>query len=308
MSDGPVWYQVDDRASGQPLEAWLTQLLGAEAPELLARGGVWVDRQRALDPQRMLSAGAVVVVHRSPSGPQPDLIVTSDWVLYEDADLIAISKPVGTYVEMTPWDAHRHIRGALGVMLTARDGQPSSLHLAHRLDRDTSGVLLLSKNPAVNARLYALFGGGEVRKTYLAHCIGEPAFEETQIATGHGRSRNGLFRIYPQEEVGRELPGGTRVKHMETSLRVLRRFDGSALVEASPLTGRTHQIRLHLAHLGHPLVGDAKYGGPQSWQGEVVSAHRLHAWRIALPHPRTGALLQIEAPLPDWAAILMVPE
>jgi 23S rRNA pseudouridine1911/1915/1917 synthase len=305
MHDGPVWYQVGEEASGQPLEAWLTQLLGVEAAELLARGGVWVDRQRELDSQRPLSAGAVVVIHRPPGGPQPDLIVTPDWVLYEDADLIALNKPVGTYVEMTPWDMHRHIRGALSVMLTARDGQVPTLHLAHRLDRDTSGVLLLSKNPAVNARLYTLFGSGEVHKTYVAHCVGEPNFEQTQITTGHGRSRNGLFRIYPQDEVGRELPGGSKVKRMETSLRVLRQLGGSALIEASPRTGRTHQIRLHLAHLGYPLVGDVKYGGPQTWEGEMLSAHQLHAWRIELPHPGTSDLLQIEAPLPPWAKAIM---
>jgi 23S rRNA pseudouridine1911/1915/1917 synthase len=307
MSDGPVWYEVDEQSGGAALALWLERQIGAEAAEVLARGGVWVDRQRVLDPHRPLSAGSVVVVHRPPGGPRPDLLVTPDWVLYEDESLIALSKPAGAYVEMTPWDAHQHIRGALIAMLDARDGRAPPIHLAHRLDRDTSGVLLLTKDPAANARLYAIFGGGEVQKTYLAHCVGEPAFDETQVATGHGRSRNGLFRVYPAEEIGRELPGGARVKHMETRLRVLRRLGGSALVEASPLTGRTHQIRLHLAHLGHPLIGDAKYGGPQTWDAEAQHAHRLHAWRIELPHPRTGDPLVIEAPLPAWAADILGP-
>jgi 23S rRNA pseudouridine1911/1915/1917 synthase len=83
-------------------------------------------------------------------------------------------------------------------------------------------------------------------------------------------------------------------------LRVLERLGEAALIEALPLTGRTHQIRLHMAELGHALVGDAKYGGLTNWRGELVAAHRLHAWRLRLPHPRTRALLELEAPLPDW--------
>ncbi len=301
MTTGPEWIEVATEAAGQSLGDWLEHSHGLEAGVLLARGGVWVNRQRVQDPTFVLHPGAQVVIHRPPLGEQPELLVDESWVIYEDADLIVLNKPAGTYVEMTPWDVNRHVRGALLRWLAKRDGTPPTLHLAHRLDRDTSGVLLLTKNPAMNAAMYASFGAGEVQKTYLAACLGNPDFEEHIITTGHGRSRNGLFRVYPFEQVGEALADGSKIKHMQTNVRVVQRFTDAALIEATPHTGRTHQIRLHLAYLGHPLLGDSKYGGPTTWRGITLTAHRLHAWRLVLPHPHTRSLLELSAPLPAWA-------
>ena len=140
----------------------------------------------------------------------------------------------------------------------------AKVHLAHRLDRDTSGVLLLSTDPAANPGLQRAFTEGLVRKQYLCACVGEPPEDEFSVTTGHGRARQGLWHVYPAEEIGRELPGGARVKSMVTRFAVERRLGGAALVRAFPITGRTHQIRLHMAHLGHPLLGDTRYGGPAS--------------------------------------------
>lgn len=303
MTTGPEWLQVADESDGSALGVWLAGLLGSEALALIARGAVWVDRQRTQDATVQLAAGATVVVHRPPSGMYQEVVIGPERILYEDLDLIAIDKPAGAYVEMTPWDALQHVRGALVELLTSRDGIMPPLHLAHRLDRDTSGVLLLTKNPQVNAALYTAFGGGMVHKTYLALCAGDPSWDTIEIATGHGRSRHGLFRVYPLEEVGRELPDGAKIKLMQTQMQVVQRMGHATLVQASPLTGRTHQIRLHMAHLGYPLVGDAKYGGPLVWQGNNLNGHLLHAARLELPHPRTRLPLLIEAPLPEWAVV-----
>jgi 23S rRNA pseudouridine1911/1915/1917 synthase len=308
MNTGPEWLRVDEAAAGQSIGAWLVQSHGSEAALLFARGGVWLNRHRIQNEQILLQSGDTVVVHRPPSGEQPDVVISEAMILYEDADLIVLNKSAGSYVEMTPWDAERHVRGALVHWMAARDGAVPTLHLAHRLDRDTSGVLLLTKNPQVNAALYASFGAGQVQKTYIALCAGDPVFTEQVIETGHGRSRNGMFRVYSLDEVGGLLPDGAKIKHMQTHLRVLQRFGDAALIEAYPKTGRTHQIRLHMAHIGHAVLGDAKYGGPLRWQGKTLTAHLLHAWRLVLPHPRTHFTLELEARLPEWVTMGQAPD
>jgi len=129
---------------------------------------------------------------------------------------------------------------------------------------------------------------------------GQPAGDAFEITTGHGRTAHGLFRVYPIEEIDRVLINGARVKTMRTRFQVLRRVDGATLLYAFPETGRTHQIRLHLAHLGHPLIGDARYGGPAMWRGEPALYHLLHAERMTLPHPRSHYPLELIAPAPAW--------
>lgn len=144
---------------GASLRDTLTAAFGdeAEAAWLIARGSVWVNGVRVRDPELRLPADATVVVQRPPDGVYRDPVVTPGMILYEDDDLIALDKPTDTYVEATPWDAEGHLRAALARFLEARDGSAPPLHLAHRLDRDTSGVLLLSKAPDVNAALQRAF-------------------------------------------------------------------------------------------------------------------------------------------------------
>jgi 23S rRNA pseudouridine1911/1915/1917 synthase len=277
---------------------------GAAGRAAFARGGVWRNRVRIRDAAARVAAGDTIFIHTPPGGAYRDVVLDPRRIIFEDDDLLALDKPPGVYVESTPWDDDGHLRGAVAHFLGERGrvapGDPY-LHLVHRLDRDTSGVLLLSKRQEVNAALQRAFVEGLVNKRYLCVCAGEPPAETFVAETGHGRGRQGLFRIYPLEEVGRELPGGARVKPMLTRFTVLRRMGDSALVLAEPVTGRTHQIRLHLAHLGHPLIGDARYGGPAEWRGEVAPQHLLHAETLSLPHPRTGSPLTIRAPAPEWA-------
>jgi 23S rRNA pseudouridine1911/1915/1917 synthase len=146
---------------------------------------------------------------------------------------------------------------------------------------------------------------GQAHKEYLCLCHGQPAEDTFEVATGHGRERHGRFRVYPFEEIGRSLPDGSRVKGMRTRFQVEQRLGDAALVRAFPLTGRTHQIRLHLAWLGHPLLGDEKYGGPATWRDQSIPYHLLHAERLTLPHPRTSAPLVIVAPAPRWLSGLV---
>jgi 23S rRNA pseudouridine1911/1915/1917 synthase len=268
---------------------------------LIARGGLWVDRARVCQQDALARTGAEIAIQRPLSGVYPEVAVTAAQILYEDEDLIALDKPAGIYVDSTPWDAEGNLHAALGHFLAARDGAPPPLHLAHRLDRDTTGVLLCSKNPAVNPALHAAFARGNAHKEYLCLCVGAPETDSFAVESGHGRSAHGRFRVYPTEEVGRILPGGSRVKAMRTRFVVERRLKDAVLVRAFPETGRTHQIRLHLAHLGHPLLGDIKYGGPAEWRGARLPFHLLHAERLLLAHPRSREQLEIVAPAPGWA-------
>jgi 23S rRNA pseudouridine1911/1915/1917 synthase len=287
---------------GRPLRDVAAEALGdqARADKLLERGGLWVNGARLQHPDTQAQAGMEVAIQLPLSGCYPDVTVVAEQILYEDDDLLALHKPPGVYVDSTPWDAEGNLHAALTRFLAARDGRQPRLHLAHRLDRDTTGVLLVSKNPAINPAIQRGFVRGTFHKEYLALCAGEPAEDEFALTTGHGRTTHGFFRVYPAEHIGQMLLYGSRVKEMRTRFAVERRVGDAALLRAYPETGRTHQIRLHLAYIGHPLLGDTKYGGPAVWRDQPIPYHLLHAERLALPHPRTKEQLELVAPAPEW--------
>jgi 23S rRNA pseudouridine1911/1915/1917 synthase len=209
-------------------------------------------------------------------------------LLYADQDLVAVDKPAGIPAQPTLTSD----QGTLPDLVAALLGAPVTL--VHRLDRETSGVTVLARTRAAAAALAEAFRTGGPRKTYLALCARAPSPPEGRVDAPLGKDpgRAGLRRVDP---------AGDRAA---TAYRTLRAGPGAALVEARPETGRTHQIRVHLAHLGAPLLGDARYGGPRR-VGEVpVPRVMLHARRLELAHPATGAPLALEAPVPpDFAAV-----
>ncbi|KZV43656.1 RNA pseudouridine synthase 1-like [Dorcoceras hygrometricum] len=235
-------------------------------------------------------------------------------VLFEDEWLIAVNKPQGIYCES--------VLSAVDKLLNDNGAQ---LHLANRLDRDTTGVTLISKSHKVAAKLVKAFTQHTVSKTYIAFCVGAvPEWENITINSGHGRSKHGAWRVYATSDVGRALPGGSVVKDMETSFEVISPLGGSGkkvvsveekspivvcemteksevVVRACPRSGRTHQIRLHCQYLGIPICGDVKYGGVYEWKGASYQAHQLHAETLAFDHPVKLGPLLIRAPLPLWA-------
>lgn len=270
----------------------------AELPEhLIATGAVWLDRRRVQNPEQPVATGQILAVHFPPSGSRPAHVSSAE-ILYEDEALLVLNKPPGVYVTMTPWDAASDLFWATRQFLTERDGAPPTLHLAHQLDRDTSGVLIFTKDPRANAPLQSMFMEHRIHKRYLALVAEAVDWEEQQVITGHGRGGQGLFRIYPLEAVGSTLPGGHVVKSMETCFRIVQRFDQATLLEAMPVTGRTHQIRLHLRHLGYPIAGDLRYGGVSELAGVALTHHLLHASTVELAHPLGSGLLHLNAPLP----------
>lgn len=303
MDDSPtIRLTILPEDDGRPLSEIVAAALGGtlDGALLTTRGGLWVDGARMRDSAAPARAGAELAIHRPLAGRYPEIVLSLDRIIYEDGDLLAYDKPAGVYVDSTPWDAEGNLHAALVRLLAERDGALPRLHLAHRLDRDTTGVLLVSKNPAINPAIQRAFVAGSIHKEYCCLCAGVPPADEFELISGHGRSAHGLFRVYPAGEVGRVLANGSRVKAMHTRFRVERRLEAATLLRAFPVTGRTHQIRLHLAHLGLPIVGDARYGGPAKWRGAPAPQHLLHAERLRLAHPGSGEPLELVAPAPAW--------
>ncbi|KAI9185597.1 hypothetical protein LWI28_008648 [Acer negundo] len=265
--------------------------------------------------------------------------LSSTDVLYEDEWLIAVNKPPGVYCESVLASAPCLLSG--GSVEAGSDGLSEGtqvnlpeLHLANRLDRDTSGVMIITKSHKVAAKLVKAFTDHKIRKTYIALCIGlAPKWKQIKIKSGHGRSKFGVWRVYAASDVGRTLPGGSSVRDMVTSFEVLSVngkgsfkepsnfqkdeeniimvkekavIDDDAkkdeiLVRAFPQSGRTHQIRLHCQYLGISIRGDVKYEGVYEWKGKTYEGHELHAESLSFEHPVTGCPVMFRAPLPFWA-------
>lgn len=218
-------------------------------------------------------------------------------IVYEDDELVVVNKPAGMVVHVGAGAKSgtlvnallHHIRELSGAGGKHRPG------IIHRLDKMTSGLLIVAKNDAAHRILADQFKGREVHKTYSALVHGRIAGESGKMAQPVGRD--------PVRRV-RMKAGGILARDALTNFRVVRRFPHFTLVEAEPRTGRTHQIRVHFAALGHPVVGDTLYGAPAkiSLGGKVqktLERNFLHAAAIEFRHPKSGKTLRLEAPLAD---------
>ena len=267
---------------------------------MVERGDVTVNGAAAKASQRVRAGDRVAVrIPVDPAAPAKehdgDLVV-----LYEDDQVVAIDKPSGMTVH--PVGRIRH--GTLINKLHARyrreqPGEDVVPRLGHRLDKDTSGVVLAVKNRHVDAAVTELFTRRRVQKTYLALVHGVPAAPAGEVDAPLARDPEGETLLHMRVDPA-GLPSRTR-------WRVREAFPRHALLEVSPLTGRTHQIRVHLAHAGHPIVCDHLYGDLRPlWPAGVrpraarplLDRLALHAHRLSLPHPTTGAPLVVESPLP----------
>ena len=217
-----------------------------------------------------------------PEYPGEDLPLT---ILYEDDHILAVDKPAGILIHPSRSRDTGTLANAV-VGHYARTGQKSAFHPLTRLDRDTFGVVLIAKNP----HIHALLQQTPLQKTYQALCFGSFPMEEGIIdAPIERRPLPSLLRYIS--------PTG---KPSQTRCRVLEQFEGHTLVELEPLTGRTHQLRLHCAHVGCPILGDPQYGTEESqaYSAQFGYTHqRLCAKRIALSHPLTGEALTITSRL-----------
>jgi len=229
--------------------------------------------------------------------PEPDIPVR---VVYEDADLLIIDKAAGLVVHPSPG----HSGGTLVNALLALGGGGAFGGIAgvqrpgivHRLDRDTSGLLMVARTDAAQHSLMAQLKARRVKKAYLALVLGEVSAEVGRIEAPIGRDAKHRTKMAV-------VPDG---RASTTGYRVRERFAGWTLLELDLVTGRTHQIRVHLEAIGHPVAGDPVYGTGTSRKGPRVSGDNLaldrlflHAWRLQLTSPTDGHLIRAEAPLPD---------
>jgi 23S rRNA (cytosine1962-C5)-methyltransferase len=253
-------------------------------------GAARVDGRPTRRPAFALRAGALVEAlvdpSRLPSGSAPEAPDAPPRVLFEDDDLLAVDKPAGLAFHASADPRRPHLVGRVAAWLASRaPGAPPYLGVHQRLDRDTSGVTLFAKAPRANVGLAAQFEGRAVEKTYAA-AVARPARLPPRAWTCEqalgrvGRGRQGALAV---------AEGGRAAR---TEFRLLAVGPRALLVEARPLTGRQHQVRVHLALSGLPILGDEVYGGPQ--------ARRLllHAARLRLRHPVSGAELVVECPPP----------
>jgi 23S rRNA pseudouridine1911/1915/1917 synthase len=277
--------------SGERLDVFVTRRLDgltrSRVRRLIDDGHIQVDGEVAKASLRLEEGQKVSVAlpEPTPSAAQPEPIPLD--VIYEDADLLVINKPPGMTVHPAPGHAtstlvnavlaHSHDLSGIGGVI--RPG------IVHRLDRDTSGIIVVAKNDAAHTALAGQLKERQVEKTYVALVEGTPKPAEGVIDAPIARDPRNRQRMAIVE-------GG---RDSVTSYRVVERLSGVSLVEARPKTGRTHQIRVHLAAIGHPIVGDRVYGHISPLAGRQF----LHASRIVFAHPATGARMELEAPLPS---------
>jgi 23S rRNA pseudouridine1911/1915/1917 synthase len=269
----------------------LSGLSRSRIQHLMVEGRVTVDGQ-TVKANTVVPAGAVIIVDvppPEPAGIEPEAIPLD--VVFEDDDVLVVDKPAGLVVHPSPG----HWSGTLVNALLARDtvyGGIAGIErpgIVHRLDRDTSGLLMVAKTDAAQASLMAQLKARRVKKTYLALVQGSVQAAVGRIEAPIGRDPKNRMRMAVVAD-GRPSVTGYRVRE---------RFSSWTLLELDLVTGRTHQIRVHLAALGHSVAGDAVYGTGTSRRGpEGLERLFLHAWRLVFAAPSTGDLVRVEAPLP----------
>jgi 23S rRNA pseudouridine1911/1915/1917 synthase len=297
-----VSFAIGEEEAGQRLDfalAVLSAISRSQARRWIESGRVRLNAKPCRASRRVRLGDAVAAAPPdplpSPLAPEPLPLA----VLHEDEDLIVVDKAAGLVVHPAPGHARgtlvnallHHCSGLAGVGGVLRPG------IVHRLDRGTSGVLVVAKNDAAHRDLAQQFHQHSVERVYRALVRGVPGGDSGRVDRPIGRHRRDRKRMSVRSASAREA---------HTAWSVLRRFPaaGWTWLELRPETGRTHQIRVHLASVGLPIVGDAVYGRVRG-AGQALGRPALHAALLGFSHPRTGARLKFEAPLPPDLAELL---
>jgi len=313
MSDRVETIEVKSSEADMRLDRWFRvhfpEVGYSYLQKLLRTGQVRVNSRRA-DANARLAAGAQIrvpaIVRAKPkdavaSGVRPPMGVSKadrdrieKMILFEDEHVLVLNKPFGLAVQGGT-GTKRHIDGMLAGMADRFGGERP--RLVHRLDRDTTGVLLIAKHRDAAAKLGRVFQTRSAAKTYWALVKGVPKPPQGKIEAPLVKAPG------PDgDRVRKALPGEQdEAMHATTHYSVIDRLaNKAAWVSLKPVTGRQHQLRAHMALIGHPIVGDNKYGGDENLPAEQIENKlHLHARRLVLPHPFTGGKIDVTAPLPE---------
>lgn len=277
----PERFEVRASEADQRLDKLLRQrfpnLSFGQTQKLIRGGRVRVDGKRAKAADRPTKGATITLPYQGEGQPQPKSATGLEGLkIFEDDTLMAINKPAGLAVQ-----GGSSLKVHIAKMLEGTD-----LRLVHRLDRDTSGLLLLAKGALAAKQLTRAFAGQEVEKTYLALV--------PQADVDEGRLTLALTKVLQGGE-GR-MAVSPEGQEAVTDFAVLARGPAAVLMALKPKTGRTHQLRVHCAHVFGGIFGDSKYGEAKN----LTKGLCLHAWKAGLTHPETGETLSLEAPLPSF--------
>ena len=295
------------------LAAWLPEVLALEVSraqirKLISSGGVYVSSRQLSQPAYIVRQGSRVeafvdVARLKADATQNDrpFELKSAHILFEDEWLIAINKPPGLPTQATLDPTRPHLYGLLKNFLRERDGDQAYVGLHHRLDRDTSGVVLFTKMPEANAGVAELFVKHLAQKTYWAVSGLGRESPILSFSSGHAWEVRNLLGRDPRAPSKKNRFASVRSggDPAHTRFRVLEAFGAVVLIEAQPLTGRTHQIRVHLSEQGAPILGDETYGGVGLHAEVRAPRLLLHAASLTFPHPISKIEISVESPIPE---------
>jgi 23S rRNA pseudouridine1911/1915/1917 synthase len=288
-------YFIDSNHNALRLDIFLAksqdEFSRSRLKKLIELGHVFINDSPAQAKQKLKTGDKIILNISEPSvsGIMPESIPLN--IIYEDEQMLAINKTAGMVVHPAPGHAKGTLVNALlnhcsdlsGIGGVARPG------IVHRLDKDTSGIVLVAKTEAAHRALSSQFKDRTIKKTYLALVRGAVKAPSGIINTSIGRHKTNRKKMTASSNQGRQA---------ETCYQVLETFSHFSYLKLFPKTGRTHQIRVHLASIHHPVLGDKLYGGILTGPYLRISRQALHAFRIEITHPTSQKSLALEAPIP----------
>jgi 23S rRNA pseudouridine1911/1915/1917 synthase len=291
-------FVIGQDQAGQRLDRFLTGALGtlsrATVQQMIVSGGVQVNAHASKGGYVLRAGDSVELVSSTPDTTRPTAsprVLPLD-IVYEDDDLLVINKAVGMVVHPAPGHSDDTLVNALlarypELQGVGDEGRPG---IVHRLDKDTSGLLIVAKNGHALTALMEQMQRHEIVKRYVALVEGIVKLDKGSIDAPIGRDARNRQQMTITTRESREA---------RTHFRVLERFHTHTLLLLQLETGRTHQIRVHLKAIGHPVVGDATYGSKTALKGAKLQRQFLHAYQLQFRQPTTGEMISLEAPLPQ---------